>query len=161
MTTMTAPDEPMTTDEARAFGIYLARQERKHIDRRRAAIDRKFGDDADHSRIDAALARVHQFVRWIKGDVSMLDDDNRTRYLPVTYHTALTLHSSVRQVRRKKERLKAKSTFVPEPGRRDSVLDYIERCHRIEAELMAVIETFPEYDDTEWTDDEEETDGTP
>lgn len=154
MEPMTAPDEPMTADEARSFGVYLARQERKHLDRRRAALGRKYGETTDYSRVDAALARVHQFVRWIKGDLSALDSIGPTRMLPISYTTALTLHSSVRQIRRKKERLKEKSTFMPEPGKRDASLDYIERMHRLEADLMTLIESFPEYDQSEWDADE-------
>lgn len=77
------------------------------------------------------------------------------RCLDISYTEALTLHSAVRSRRRTEERRKAKAPpFVPEPGRRDMALLSIDRKLKIEARILAIIETFPRYNPDEWDDDE-------
>ena len=74
----------------------------------------------------------------------------------LSYTEALTLHSSLRNARRREERQKAKRPpFVPEPGRRDMALLSIQRKRTMEDRLLAFIETFPQYDPSEWTDEPE------
>lgn len=74
----------------------------------------------------------------------------------LSYTEALALHSLVRWKRRKNERALAKSTYVPPPGSAHAGEVAVAKSRALEERLMAFIETFPEYDDTEWIDDEEE-----
>lgn len=83
------------------------------------------------------------------------------RLLAVTYNEALTLHSLARWKRRKEERQRAKSTFVPEPGRRHMGDVSIERSRALEEHLMDFLEGFPEFDPDEWIEDEAAVDSQP
>lgn len=66
------------------------------------------------------------------------------RAMNLEYRDARAMYRALVVQRKKKERTKAKSTFVPRPGTRDAAEYAIERYRNLEGRLLEFMESFPE-----------------
>ena len=73
----------------------------------------------------------------------------------LSYPEALALHALARRKRRKAERALAKSTYVPPPGSSHAGEVAVRKARALEERLMDFVETFPEYDPSEWDEDDD------
>lgn len=72
-----------------------------------------------------------------------MDLNEPTRPLHLSRRDARTLYRALKAHRAKLERDKAKSTFVPEPGKGDAALLAIERARDVEKRLREFLGTLP------------------